>query len=77
MQKEEKKHANIMIRQYIKKQRNNFADKDLYSQSYCLSSSHVQIWELDHKEGRLFSNCGAGEDSWASLGQKGGQTSQF
>ena len=27
MQKEEKKHANIMIRQYIKKQRNNFADK--------------------------------------------------
>ena len=28
-----------------------FADKGLYSQSYGLSSSHVQMWELDHKEG--------------------------
>ena len=24
---------------------------DLYSQSYSLSSSHVRMWELDHKEG--------------------------
>ena len=37
-------------RQYIKKQRYHFADKGLSSQSYGLSSSHVQIWELDHKE---------------------------
>ena len=27
-----------------------FADKGLYSQSYDFSSSHVWIWELDHKE---------------------------
>ena len=26
-------------------------DKDLYSQSYGFSSYHVQMWELDHKEG--------------------------
>ena len=35
----------------IKKQIHHFADKGLYSQSYGFSSSHVQIWELDHKEG--------------------------
>ena len=38
-------------RQYIKKQRYHFTNKGLYSQSYDFSSSHVQIWELDHKEG--------------------------
>ena len=27
------------------------ADKVLYSQSYDFSSSHIQMWELDHKEG--------------------------
>ena len=27
-----------------------FADKDLSSQSYGFSSSHVRIWELDYKE---------------------------
>ena len=32
-------------------QRHHFADKGPYSQSYGFSSSHVQIWELDHKEG--------------------------
>ena len=36
--------------QHIKKQRNHFADKDLYSQSYELSSTHVQMWKLDHEE---------------------------
>ena len=35
----------------IKKQRYHFANKGPYSQSYGFSSSHVQIWELDHKEG--------------------------
>ena len=35
----------------IKKQRHYFVDKGLYSQSYGFSSSHVQMWELDHKEG--------------------------
>ena len=38
-------------RQHIKKQRHHFADKGPYSQSYGFSSSHVQMWELDHKEG--------------------------
>ena len=37
-------------RQYIKKQRLYFANKYLYSQSYGFSSSHVQMWKLDHKE---------------------------
>ena len=32
------------------KSRDHFADKGPYSQSYGLSSSHVQMWELDHKE---------------------------
>ena len=38
-------------RQHIKKQRHHFADKSPYSQSYGFSSSHVWMWELDHKEG--------------------------
>ena len=29
----------------------HFADKGLYSQSYRFSSGHVQMWELNHKEG--------------------------
>ena len=37
-------------RQRIKKQRHHFADKGPYSQIYGFSSSHVQMWELDHKE---------------------------
>ena len=36
----------------MKKQRHLFASKGLYSQNYVFfSSSHVQMWELDHKEG--------------------------
>ena len=37
-------------RQHIKKERHHFADKSAYSQSYGFSSSHVRMWELDHKE---------------------------
>ena len=37
-------------RQHIKKQRYHFTDKGPYSQSYSFSSSHVWMWELDHKE---------------------------
>ena len=37
--------------QHIKKQRHHFADKGLYSQSCVFFSSHVWMWELDHKEG--------------------------
>ena len=38
-------------RAYIKKHRNYFADKGLYSQTMAFPSSHVWMWELDHKEG--------------------------
>ena len=38
-------------REHIKKQRHYFANKDLSNQSYGLSSSHVWMRELDHKEG--------------------------
>ena len=37
--------------QHTEKQRYHFADKVLYSQNYGFSSSHVQMCELDHKEG--------------------------
>ena len=37
-------------RQCIEKQRHHFASKGPYSQSYGFSSSHVWMWELDHKE---------------------------
>ena len=40
----------------IKKQRYYFPDKGLYSQSYSFSSSHVWIWQLDHKEGWMPKN---------------------
>ena len=38
-------------RQCIKKQRHYFPDKGPHSQSYDVSSRHVQTWELDYKEG--------------------------
>ena len=41
-------------RQHIKKQRHH---KDPYNQSYGFSSSHVWMWELDHKEGWVPKNC--------------------
>ena len=37
-------------RQHIIKQRHYFANKGPSSQSYGFSSSHVWMWELDHKE---------------------------
>ena len=37
-------------RQCLKKQRHDFANKNPYSQTYGFSSSHVQMWKLDHKE---------------------------
>ena len=45
------------------------------------SSSHVWMWELDHKEGwapknGCFLNCGVGEDSWESLELQGDQICQ-
>ena len=43
-------------RQHIKNWRRYFANKVPYSQSYVFSSSHVRIWELDHKEGWALKN---------------------
>ena len=43
-------------RQHIKKQRNHFADKGLYSHNYGLSSNHIWLWELHHKENWLPKN---------------------
>ena len=40
----------------LKSKRHYFADKDLYNQSYDFSSSHVCMWELDHKEGWVWKN---------------------
>ena len=37
-------------RRHIKKQRYHFADKASYSHSYGLSSNHIWLWELHHKE---------------------------
>ena len=51
----------------------DITDKILSSQSYGSSSSHVWMWVLDHRKlstkELMLSNCGAGEDSWESLGQ--------
>ena len=37
-------------RQHIQKQRHYFANKGLSSQGYGISSGHVWMWDLDHKE---------------------------
>ena len=37
--------------QCIKKQRHHFAKESLIRQNYGFSSSHVWMWELDHKKG--------------------------
>ena len=43
-------------RQPIKKLRNFFANKGLSGQGYAFSSSHVWMWEVDHKEGWMLKN---------------------
>ena len=61
----------------VLKSRHHSANKGSYSQGYGLPGGHVQLWDLDHKDKELMpSNCGAGEDSWKSLGWQGDQTSQ-
>ena len=40
----------------MKKQRHYFANKGPFSQSYGFSSSHVWMWELDHKESWALKN---------------------
>ena len=41
----------VMSLDNVLKSRDQFANKHPYSQSYGFSSSHVRLWELDHKEG--------------------------
>ena len=41
---------------FEKQRLNYFASKGLYSQGYGLPSGHVQLWELDCKEGRAPKN---------------------
>ena len=43
-------------RQHIKKQRHYFANKGWYSQSNGFPSSHVWMWELNHKENWVLKN---------------------
>ena len=43
-------------RQCVKKQKHHFAEKRPYNPGYGLSSSHVWLWELDHKEGSVPKN---------------------
>ena len=60
-------------------QRHYFVNKGPSSQSYGFSSSHMWMWELDHKESwapKMLLKCGVGEDSWESLGLQEDQTSQ-
>ena len=70
-------------RQYIKKQRHYFANKGPSNQSYGFSSSHVWMWQLEHKESWVPKNWGFwtmmlnSQDSWEFLGLQGDQTSQF
>ena len=53
-------------RQHTKKQRHYFADKSPYHQTYAFSSTHVGMWELNHKEGWTLKNwC-----SWAVVLEK-------
>ena len=57
-------------REHIKKQRQHFAEKGPYSQSYGFSSSQrLSAQDL------MFSNWVVGEDSWESLGLQGDPTS--
>ena len=74
------KESSEKPRQFIKKQRHHFLEKDLYSQSYSFSSSHVLMWELHHNEGWAPKNwcfwTVVMENSWESLGLQGDQISQ-
>ena len=67
-------------RQCIKKQRHHFADKGLSSQSmgFPVVMYGCESWTMKKDEcwRNDALNCGVGEDSWESLGQRRDQTSQ-
>ena len=48
--KKKKKKSYDKPRQHIQKERHNFSNKCLYSQSYGFSSSHAWMWELENKK---------------------------
>ena len=48
--------AMINLDSVLKNQRHHFADKGAFSQSYGFSSSHVRMWDLDHKDGWALKN---------------------
>ena len=50
------KKSHDKSKEHIKKHRHHFANEVLYSQSYDFCSSHVRMWELDHKKGRVPKN---------------------
>ena len=50
------KESYDQTRQHIKKQRHYLANKGPSSQGYGFSSSHVWMWELDHKESWALKN---------------------
>ena len=50
------KKSNDKPRQYIKNKRHYLANKGPSIQSYDFSSSHVWMWELDHKKGWTLKN---------------------
>ena len=62
------------------KSKDHFADKGSYGQSYGFSSSHVQMWEMNHKGGWALKNwcfwTVVLENSLEPFGQEGDQTSQ-
>ena len=75
-----RRKAMINLGSVLQKQRHYFAEKCPYSQSYCFSSSHVWMWDLDYKEGWMLKNCCfrtvSVEKTLKTLGQQGDQISQ-
>ena len=49
-------YFSLVSQNWITEQRHHFAHKEPYSQSRGFSSSHVWMWELDHKEGWIPKN---------------------
>ena len=71
----------VKPRQHIKKQKHHFANKGPYSQTtVCpVAMYRCESWiirKTECQEELMLSNCGAGEDSWESLGQQEDQISQ-
>jgi len=50
------KRCLFLGRKVIRNQRHYFANKNPSCQSYCFSSSHVRMWELDYRESWVLKN---------------------